>query len=735
MSDILENKVAIGAKVETKNAFDVAAKSATEFFRANDQSWKNATARVTDYTNAAGKFAKAVSGPGENEIVGAFGMATRAAAGFTGGFILGGITAATSELTSLVMKGVSAFADMEDAENRLLATGKVTQDQLKGLEHEWRELAPTVGRHVTDLAGDYATLLGEAPKMAPFFAGLQQYMAVTGSSFRASLDMANTALIGGVKPAEMLAYLENAARANLTLGDKGTSAAAAVSRSYRTLGITGATTQTQINNIIIGLKPVLGSATAAGDAMIKVIEQAAAGKGDSKMQRMVNGLREGKLTLTQFFDEMMARTDPLGKQFQLILQNDPITRDFIKAWEQGAAAIHELNTTKATAFKDHPMLTDSTRTALNRLTEALLALSEAIGGLLPASKTLEFIAHQIERITAGTEKAGAAIEEMEKYGITQERWKDTGALGSPLTPFSRWLFPHSPKAAREPYGPQLPGAGGKPAFFSGGGGGDMEPGSDDGLIGAISALDINDPATAGNVASTVADAMRTYFAASGEPGLGGAAGAVSAAGGAGGGLGDIVLSQMLGGASSGFSGTGGIGGMGGDGLSTMKTMQSINDAEVHSMAMPGPGRRGAAFTPGAGELPWPMLAGVPASQWGRGFNVGPAGGAPNPAGNGDPQGTPRPPSPAPTGPGPEARPPSALVEGPKPSFRPPLPPPRPPMPPPVPLPRSRPIKVAMEVEPPPRWQLQRAARYTSQLGDLDAERDQQARGAGQIGFA
>jgi hypothetical protein len=47
---------------------------------------------------------------------------------------------------------------------------------------------------------------------------------------------------------------------------------------------------------------------------------------------------------------------------------------------------------------------------------------------------------------------------------------------------------------------------------------------------------------------------------------------------------------------------------------------------------------------------------------------------------------------------------------------------------------SKPIKVSMEVEPPPRWQLERAARYTDQLGNRHTERQQQAKGAGDIGF-
>jgi hypothetical protein len=62
------------------------------------------------------------------------------------------------------------------------------------------------------------------------------------------------------------------------------------------------------------------------------------------------------------------------------------------------------------------------------------------------------------------------------------------------------------------------------------------------------------------------------------------------------------------------------------------------------------------------------------------------------------------------------------------------------------LPRPRPtdpgpggssekIKVTMDIEPPPRWQLERAARYTDQIGNRFAERDQQASGAGNIGFA
>jgi hypothetical protein len=46
----------------------------------------------------------------------------------------------------------------------------------------------------------------------------------------------------------------------------------------------------------------------------------------------------------------------------------------------------------------------------------------------------------------------------------------------------------------------------------------------------------------------------------------------------------------------------------------------------------------------------------------------------------------------------------------------------------------KPMKAQMEVAPPPRHQIERAARYTSQMGDHHSAREHQARHAGQIGF-
>jgi hypothetical protein len=50
-------------------------------------------------------------------------------------------------------------------------------------------------------------------------------------------------------------------------------------------------------------------------------------------------------------------------------------------------------------------------------------------------------------------------------------------------------------------------------------------------------------------------------------------------------------------------------------------------------------------------------------------------------------------------------------------------------------PQPKKLKVSMEVEPPPRRQIERAARYTDQIGSRHAQRQHQAAHAGNIGFA
>jgi hypothetical protein len=141
-----------------------------------------------------------------------------------------------------------------------------------------------------------------------------------------------------------------------------------------------------------------GGAEGAAQGMINVIKQIAEGKGDSQMEGMVKGLRKGTLTLREFFNIMMDKTNPSFANFQKILEKDPITRNWILNWSD-ARAQFDIFMKATDKIDDNPLFKDRTAIALNRFTDAIRGLLRATGEALPASKTAHALADGIDKMT------------------------------------------------------------------------------------------------------------------------------------------------------------------------------------------------------------------------------------------------------------------------------------------------------------------------------------------------
>jgi hypothetical protein len=748
MVDVVENKVVIGANVNIKNAFDAATKNFAEYFKTTDQFWKNATQRIKEQDEAAKKMAHSVAGKNKESIAGAFDAAAAGLTGFSVGFVAGAREEVTKSIVDTVEKMVTAYADRETAENRLRASMHLTNEQLKTLFEQLHEFGPTVGKFPEQLAAEWDYLASTNNKLIDSFQPLQMFGTAVKADWNSVVALAQQATIAGVKPADMPAYLDKAAQALMRTGQRGVAASTMVSENFSKRGLQGAELQKQVAVIVSGLTPAFqNNPIAAANAMTEFMDPILEQKGnDSRMDNWIDRLKKGKVTLIQFFDEAFRRNDPSSQDFYRKLQADPRTRDLIKAWETQRGVIHELWQTEPTPLKDLAIFSESTEHELHRLAESLHELAVVVGGMSDAIEVIKALVAIVNDFTRKIKELKVDVDAIKDNATFSKAWeiyKDLWAISPAGMQWStgKWLWNKAfPPAAAPPGGP------GKPVRFTGSddtdfvpspGPGAMEPGldpivTDQQMLGALMTLSAH-PAATGDIASMVTGATRTMMAARGIGAFGGDNGP-------GGGTGDTLMNKLFGGLYT--PGQGYPGSSEGRSRETQRAMdalQSMNDAEVHSMAMPGPGRRGAAFTPGAGESPWPMSAGVPAGDWGRGLNLGPAGGSRASAGGGagggggggSGAGGGVSPSAQPSGPSPDIRPPPAPVDPPISSI--PLPRPRPTDP--GPGGSSEKIKVTMDIEPPPRWQLERAARYTDQIGNRFAERDQQARGAGQIGFA
>jgi hypothetical protein len=425
MNDITRIDVKIKATNvnEAKSTFDEAEKIVAAFFRTSEAGWKKSQERTKESQAATEKMAKKVSGDGKDDLAGAFKLAGGLVRGFAKGMA---VVLSAKEIIEMGAKAVEAFGDIEEGRNRLLATGKVNLEQIKHLEHEWHEWGPTVRKPITELHEDYAHILSVNPKLADHFKLMEQWRRVTGANWTTVVQMVNTAMVNGVKPQDLHSYLNTSAKAFEDLGEAGVVQSARVSQALAKNGIQGAEVQRQVNMLIGSLADPMLGADKAADAVIKFFDKLTGGGTDSMMQRAMEPLRLGKVTLIQFFDDMITRTDELGVRFQDALKNDPLTRELVYAWKAAREKLKELKEAAGHDFTKNPLLQESTAIAIERFTEALKALFVAIGEELPTIRVLNLLA---EIVNATTDRVNVL-----KGGL--QEFKDT----SPNLDNFRWIW-------------------------------------------------------------------------------------------------------------------------------------------------------------------------------------------------------------------------------------------------------------------------------------------------------
>jgi hypothetical protein len=391
-------KVVVTADIKLKGAFDQAARSFNQYFKATDDFWKHQTQRVKDHDDAAKKLARRVSGSGKEEIAGAFGYAAAAVVGFAEGMAEASKHAA-EEIGEYAKESVFAVADYEKAYNRLIATGKINREEIEHLEESWRaKLGPSVDKGNEKLMQDLTKLLSLNENLKEYFPTLERITKTTGASFTSVLNMANAAWVAGVKNEDMPEYLKRVGWMFQEIGQQGIAASTKVSQRYKILGIQGAELNKDIATVVTGLTgSVLGNASQVGESLITFMEQVAKGGGDSKMQAFVTDLRTGKMTLIEFLDMLVEKNDPTARAFQRLLENDPVTKGLATAYKERQELIHELHDKQFPDLEKHPMVNSETANAINYLVFELRELNKEVGNLLHIGDAIAFIANALER--------------------------------------------------------------------------------------------------------------------------------------------------------------------------------------------------------------------------------------------------------------------------------------------------------------------------------------------------
>lgn len=193
MSDAYQANININAKDNTAAAFDSVAKSSQNAARMTMEEWKRATGYSEKNTEATRKFAQQVSGKNPDNVAGAFGVANLAAIAL--GASVGGIT---GSVIGLGQAGYTAFGTVQEAMTRLRIMTGATKEEADHLKHSFEEMASETGKSVEELAAEFARFKNTSglavEETAKLFPKIVEQAFVTQASIEATGRAVATAM-------------------------------------------------------------------------------------------------------------------------------------------------------------------------------------------------------------------------------------------------------------------------------------------------------------------------------------------------------------------------------------------------------------------------------------------------------------------------------------------------------------------------------------------------------------
>jgi hypothetical protein len=595
VSDV-DYSVRITGSDETKQAFESAARNATDASKMINEQFRNLTQSVDKQTAAIEKLAKRTAGKSNEDLTGAFGVAGNAVIGFGEGLKK---YLTVGAITSFVEGAIVEFGKLETIENRLLATRKINKQQIDERIEQFRELSPLVGKSPEELLTNFEKLLNTNERLEGSFARMQMAVKATDTDFDTILNTVNQAVTGGLKLSEVPEYIDRVAHGSQVAGSSIAAAVGAATEAAGKLNIKGKENLDQIADIIAATTPSAGGdPMKAAQRLIDALKELDQQKEQiSTYSRFFQDVQNGKSHVKDLFDYIVQDAKPAGQAFDRLFQRDQAGRDFLKDLGD-ATTSGKLKEAREEARKlpEWEIFKDSYASNIRKLSNAFHDLATTSGEAMNVGKTIGDIADGVTKLTTAVKAWGQLDTDM---GASMGKFisaltgkapgytgPETGGPGARSTPHRGGIFE------------QGPGPGSTPQRFSGGGGGGGGPGP--GSSWRPDALGMSSWPSSSNIDD------RRGQSPSGGGGGGGA--------------------QY-------FTGSGGrdsYSGPGGSVAAATSAIQSANDADVHAMAMRGGGGGGYG---GAGEYPWAGAAGMqggpggtgPGAGWGPGGGHGGAG--------------------------------------------------------------------------------------------------------------
>jgi hypothetical protein len=619
MSDAFNTNININAVDNTAGAFtsvaekmQAASKAAGTSIDDNlTKSIKRSQTAVNELAQTTKDKVAGTSSGDKSSVAGAFSFANEVLGEFATG-----VAAAFSveKIVGFAKESYAAFASVEEGQIRIEAFTKANREHTNELVESMKRLTPEIRKNVEQQLADFLHLaeMTRLPyeQLTELFPKMQQEARIAHASFESTIAAVNVAVNSMKVPIEDIPKLLAQWSTQLPgIQEVFVRAFGNMAQHVSNLGIVGTEATAQLTSLITALAPLYGSGGRGINAAASQLDTLLTKLQTNKAAISMQGVPKGE-TIFDYIDAMLKQVDQVTKGDRNIFKNvfggnterisEGILIDNLTKIRDRAREIYEQG--KGADLEHHPLFSPHAAQSLAELAAAAESLGLSLGHLLDAvgvtsgltsfAKGVEAIADAIERLRKG--EASEVLKDASK-GLLDFGMEHPYLVPPMAVP---WAIGKGIGAAGNAIGEAIPNIAPKVAPF------------------------ISESPGAGSIRSRTPQSPIPGQKKEGW------------------------FNNLFGGGSttpqpfgtsppfSDFTPSGprsSISDFSNPPSSNIEDRrffdQAANEEMVHAMASRSD--RGAAFTPGAGEMPWPQMAGVPG-----GWGMGGGGEGPGPGGGG-----------------------------------------------------------------------------------------------------